>query len=73
MSYNYSKLKGRIVEKCGNQQNFAKMMGLSERTISLKLNNERKFNQLDIDKAMNILDIPLDEMKDYFFNSKVQN
>ena len=39
MPYDYSKLNGRIVEKCGTQANFAEMMGLSERTISLKLNN----------------------------------
>lgn len=73
MSYEYSKLKGRIVEKCGNQQNFAKLMGLSERTISLKLNNERKFTQPDIDKALTILEIPIEEIKDYFFTPKVQN
>ncbi|OUQ32056.1 DUF739 family protein [Massilimicrobiota timonensis] len=73
MSYEYSKLKGRIVEKCGNQQNFAKLMGLSERTVSLKLNNERKFTQPDIDKALTILEIPIEEIKDYFFTPKVQN
>lgn len=73
MSYEYSKLKGRIVEKCGNQQNFAKLMGLSERTVSLKLNNERKFTQPDIDKTLTILEIPIEEIKDYFFTPKVQN
>ena len=33
MSYDYSKLSGRIVEKCVTQACFAEAMGLSERSI----------------------------------------
>ena len=52
MAYDYSKLNGRIVEKCGTRANFAEMMGLSERTISLKLNNKISFKQPEIQKAL---------------------
>ena len=38
MAYDYAKLNGRIIEKCGTQAVFAERMGLSERTVSLKLN-----------------------------------
>ncbi|WP_080732574.1 DUF739 family protein [Carnobacterium maltaromaticum] len=38
MSYDYSTLVGRITEKLGTQYNFALAMGLSERSVSLKLN-----------------------------------
>lgn len=38
MPYNYAKLLGRIVEVVGTQGKFANRMGLSERTISRKLN-----------------------------------
>ena len=33
MAFDYSKLNGRIVEKCGSQGNFARQMELSERSI----------------------------------------
>ena len=41
MPYNYSKLLGRIVECCGTQAAFAEKIGLSERSVSLKLNGKR--------------------------------
>ena len=36
MSFNYSKLRGRIIEKFGTQGCFARKLGVSERTLSLK-------------------------------------
>lgn len=42
-NYDYSKLNGRIVEICGTQANYAKAINLSERSVSLKLNNLRAF------------------------------
>ena len=72
MLYNYSKLKGRIIEKCGSQAVFAQMMGISARTISLKLNNKIYFKQSEIKKAQDILDLGNDEIQDYFFDNLVQ-
>lgn len=72
MCYNYSKLNGKIVEKYGTQSKFAEAMGLSERTISLKLNNLVAWKQTEITKAIDILDIPANKIQDYFFNQKVQ-
>ena len=71
MAYDYSKLNGRIVEKCGTRANFAEMMGLSERTISLKLNNKISFKQPEIQKALKILDLKINEIQAYFFTLKV--
>lgn len=73
MAYNYGKLKGRIVEKCGTQKTFAELIGLSERSISLKLNNERPFTQVDIAKCCEILEIPTNEIQSYFFNVNAQS
>lgn len=67
MPYRYDKLLGRIVEKCGTQATFAQRMGLSERTISLKLNGKRPWSQVDISKACDVLGIELDEIQRYFF------
>ena len=45
MAFDYSKLKGKIVEVFGTQSNFAKAVGMSERTLSCKLNNKIPFTQ----------------------------
>ncbi|MDF2538847.1 MAG: hypothetical protein K0S76_1868 [Herbinix sp.] len=73
MAFNYSKLKGRIVEKFGKQSLFAKAMKVSERTISLKLNNKIYFSQDEIVLAAKLLDIPENEIQVYFFTQKVQS
>nr|DAO49197.1 MAG TPA: Protein of unknown function (DUF739) [Caudoviricetes sp.] len=72
LEYDYSKLNGRIVEKCGTQKNFASKMGLTERSVSLKLNNKRPFNQEDIDRSLRVLNIPPEEISVYYFTKKVQ-
>lgn len=72
MAYDYSKLNGKIIEKCGTKAKFAEMMGLSKRTISLKLNNKTHFKQPEIQKTLKILDLTIDEIQVYFFTLKVQ-
>lgn len=73
MAYEYRKLLGRIVECCGAQSKFAEAMGLSERTISLKLNNKIDFKQDEIRRACEILHINAAEIPAYFFTVQVQN
>lgn len=68
MPYNYSKLLGRIVEKVGTQANFAEKMGLSERSMSLKLNGRVGWKQTEISKACEILEILPAEIPAYFFS-----
>lgn len=67
MPYNYAKLLGRIVEKAGTQRNFAEQMGLSERSVSLKLNGKTGWKQCEISKACSILEIGDKEISTYFF------
>lgn len=72
MIFDYSKLNGRIVEILGTRSKFALEMGLSERSISLKLNNKRYWKNNEIQKAIRLLDIPEEDIGSYFFNVKVQ-
>lgn len=72
MAYDYTKLNGRIVEKCGTQAIFAERMGLSERTISLKLNNKVAWKQPEMQKAAFVLNFPETDIQVYFFTMKVQ-
>lgn len=72
MSFNYNKLRGRIVEKFGTQGCFAKTLGVSERTLSLKLNNKIYFSQDEISKISELLNITSDKIQIYFFEKEVQ-
>lgn len=72
MFYDYSALNGRIVEKFGSQRQFAKAMGLSERSVSLKLNNRVWWKQSEIETAKNLLHIDVSDLGQYFFKCKVQ-
>jgi hypothetical protein len=72
MSYNYNKLRGRIVEKFRTQVEFAREMGISERTMSLKMTNKMPFKQLEISKAIELLEIDEGEVQSYFFTQDVQ-
>lgn len=73
MPYDYSKLRGRIVEKVGTQARFAEMMNFSERTCSLKLTGRVPFTQPEIINACKILDIAESDIGIYFFTLKVQS
>lgn len=71
MSFDYSKLRGKIKEVFGTQEHFANAMGMSNTSVSLKLNNQREWTQREIDKAAKLLDIEDYEITLYFFTLKV--
>ena len=67
MPYNYRKLRGRIIEKFGSQDNFAKEIGISKNSLSKKLNCKSGFSQSDITKWSELLEIDSSEYGAYFF------
>lgn len=69
VKFDYSRLKGKIVEKCGSQKEFAKRLGISESTLISKLSGRTFFNQKEIDMAIEILEIPKGQVTDYFFTT----
>ena len=67
MPYRYNKLRGRIVEKYGTQSKFAEALGLSNNSLSNKLNCKIGFSQEDILKWSQLLDIGSSDFYEYFF------
>ncbi len=70
--YDYSKLKGRIKECFSNQSEFAQQLGLSDASLSYKLNNKKVFDQDQIRKAIEIFNLSAQETIDYFLKIKVE-
>lgn len=71
ISFDYSKLKGKIVEKYRTQNEFAKANNISSRAMSLKLNNNIGLSQNDIIKWCSMLGIEESQIGEYFFKIKV--
>ena len=67
VKFDYSKLKGRITEKCGTQKAFAELLGITEGTLTSKLQGHTYFTQEEILRSMKILDIESSEVTLYFF------
>ncbi len=72
MTFDYSKLRGRIRELYHTERDFAKMLGTTKATLSAKLNGHGEFTQSEIEKACKLLNIDALELKAYFFNEKVK-
>ena len=72
MGFDYSKLRGKIREVFKTQSAFAKAMGMSNTSLSAKLNNNVEFSQKEIDKASDLLKIKKEEIPVYFFTPKVE-
>lgn len=70
--YNYSKLRGRIREKCRTEERFAELMNISKSTMSAKLNGHVEFTTVEIEMACAILGIDHVNIHQYFFEKEVQ-
>lgn len=69
--YDYNKLKGKITEKGLTRAEFAKAVGISEASLSLRMNNRREWTQDEMIEVARILDFDVTELKDYFFTHAV--
>jgi transcriptional regulator with XRE-family HTH domain len=71
IKFDYSKLKGRITEKCSTQKAFAELLGITEGTLTSKLQGYTYFTQDEILKAVGLLDIEPNCVDGYFFTVAV--
>ncbi len=74
MAFDYSKLRGRIIEKFGTCEAFAEAVGLPKSAVSSRLNNKVS---IDSDEMLrwsqpDVLDIPLEAIYVYFLTPKVR-
>ena len=72
MEFDYSKLLGRIREHGYTQETLAKEIGVTESSMSLKLNNKAPFKQIEIRLVCKILDIADHDIGLYFFAPRVR-
>ena len=71
--FDYGKLRERIRDKQATQTDLANALNLSKKTISLKMNGKISWKQEEIFKLLQFLDIPSEQVSDYFFTLKVLN
>lgn len=71
MGFDYSKLRGSIRTVYQRQNDFATALGISNRSLSLKLNNKVPFTQPEIYRTAKLLKLDSDETVEYFFTPKV--
>ena len=67
MDFKYRELRGRIIARYDTIRKFADALGISEQSVSIKINGKRQFKQVDILKWCELLDIPVEECHIYFF------
>ena len=67
LDFQYSKLKGRIVEKYGTMEAFGKQLNISKTQLSKKMNGKAGFSQADIVKWSGLLDIELSDVGSFFY------
>lgn len=73
MSFNYNKLRGRIIEKFGKLEMFAKAMCWTRPTLSNHLTGFVEWRQSDICRAINLLELSEGDIQTYFFAYDVKN
>lgn len=70
--FDYSKLKGKIKEVYGTQENFASAMLMSTVTLSAKLNNKISWTQAEMNLACDLLSIPYEFIPVIFLLKKLR-
>lgn len=71
MSYKTEKLQKRIVEKFGTQKAFCEAVGMYESTLSRYLSSGKDWKGSLLIKAVEVLEIPADQIEAYFFEPVV--
>lgn len=68
MKFNYNLLNNRIAQVCESQQEFARRLGISFDTLQKKLIGTDEFSASEIQKGIELLSIPLNNIDELYFN-----
>jgi hypothetical protein len=68
--YDYSKLRGRIIEKYGTIKKYSKAINMNYYSLISKLNNKHYFTQNEIKIQATLLNIKSEEIGVYFCTLK---
>jgi hypothetical protein len=68
--YDYSKLKGKIIEKYGTITNYSKAINMNYYSLISKLSNKHYFTQNEIKIQSTLLGFKDDEIGSYFYTLK---
>lgn len=66
--FDFSKLRGKIREVYGRQEEFAKAVGMSKATLSGKLTGRTDWTRQEIERSCPLLGISAGEVASYFFS-----
>lgn len=69
--FDFSKLRGRMVEKFGSVSGFSNAINCAIPTVSAKINNHIGITRADVMEWSQVLEIPPEEIGTYFFTTKV--
>ena len=67
MAFDFSKLRGKIIEQFGTLDKFSQRLGTTSTTLGRKLSGKSEWTQREITKSCELLGIPANELTDYFF------
>ena len=70
--FDFSRLRGKIIERFGTRQSFADAIGITPTTIGCKLDGERTWTQDEIVTACDLLGIAYTDIPSYFFVRRVE-
>lgn len=70
MTFDYSKLRGRIKEVYDKYENLIPKISMTEATLSRKLNGKSYFDNQEILELSEALNIPSEELNEYFLKTK---
>jgi len=68
--FDYTKLRKRIREMCGTQAVFARRLGLSANSMTKRLSSRVPFTYVEMETALQLLEIDWREIRLYFFQEK---
>lgn len=67
MTFNYSKLIGRMAEKGETRESISNKLGISSMALRNKLSGKTQFKQDEMAKLIEVLDIDPERIAFYFF------